>query len=65
MHCAQSGVSMEQIGESLVGMLYRRDDHLGYRLTNMVDRCETYVTIGNDMLQYYDVRDERGCPLWE
>jgi hypothetical protein len=56
---------MEQIGESLVGMLYRRDDHLGYRLTNMVDRCETYVTIGNDMLQYYDVRDERGCPLWE
>jgi hypothetical protein len=34
---------MKQIGESPVSMLYRREDHLGCRLTKMVDRCEAYV----------------------
>lgn len=32
----------------------------------MVDRCESYGTIGNDMLEhYYNVRDVRGEPLWD
>lgn len=51
-HWAQNGVSAQQIGESLVNMLYKRDGYLGYRVTKMVDRCESYRTIGNDMLEH-------------
>lgn len=64
-HWAQNDVSAKQIGESLVNMLYKRDSHLGYRVTKMVDRRESYGTIGNDMLEHYNIRDVRGKPLWD
>lgn len=64
-HWAQNGVSAQQIGESLVNMLYKRDGYLGYRITKMVDRCESYRTIGNDMLEHYNIRDVCGKPLWD
>lgn len=64
-HCEQNGVSAPQIGESLVSMLYQCDGHLSYRVTKMVDRCESYGTIGLDMLEHYNIRYVRGNPLWD
>lgn len=50
-------MSAQQIGESRVNMLYKHDEHLGYRVTKMIDRCESYATIGNGMLEHYNIRD--------
>lgn len=58
------GVTASHIGEFLVNVLYRRDDHLDGRVTHMVDTHQPYMIIGLHLLKHYQTRDDHGIPLW-
>ncbi|KAJ5109000.1 Lipopolysaccharide-modifying protein [Penicillium angulare] len=59
------GVTISNIGQFLENVLYKRDDHLDGRLTQMVDTHRTYTCIALDILKYYQIRDDNGNPLWK
>ncbi|KAJ5273429.1 Lipopolysaccharide-modifying protein [Penicillium angulare] len=61
----QLGVTISNIGQFLESVLYKRDDHLDGRLTQMVDTHRTYTCIALDILKHYQIRDDYGKPLWK
>ena len=58
------GVTASNIGQYLESVLYKRDDHLDGRLTQMVNTQRTYTCIALDLLKHYQIRDDEGKPLW-
>ncbi|KAJ5895205.1 hypothetical protein N7495_006896 [Penicillium taxi] len=60
----QAEVSASNIGEFLQQVLYRRDEHLNYRLTKMVDNGATHAEIAHTIMQHYQIRDHNDKPLW-
>lgn len=58
-------IPTDPIGAFLVNLLYERDYHLGYQLTEMVREDKTASQIGRRALYLYQIHDEQGKPLWD
>ncbi|KAJ5096061.1 Lipopolysaccharide-modifying protein [Penicillium alfredii] len=54
-----------EMGSLITSMLYQRDDHIGGRLTRMVNDRESYTNIAHAILEHYHVCDDNGKPLWK
>ncbi|KAJ5480799.1 hypothetical protein N7539_006693 [Penicillium diatomitis] len=61
---ARAGMDFGALGELLVKLLYRRDEFCHRVVTALVDGGECLETVADAMLQYYDIRDSDGSPLW-
>lgn len=60
----EGDVPADEIGDFLVSCLYRCDEHLGYRLTRMVDERKTYAHIARVLIGYFQIRHDEDRPLW-
>lgn len=60
----EGDIPADEIGDFLVSCLYRRDGHLGHRLTRMVDERETNAHIARVLIDCFQIRDDDDEPLW-
>ncbi|EPS30657.1 hypothetical protein PDE_05609 [Penicillium oxalicum 114-2] len=61
---ARAGIDLEALGKLTVRLLYRRDGFCRRLVTELVDGGESLEKIGDALLQYYNIRDCDGLPLW-
>lgn len=61
---AECKVPASDIGLFLTKVLYQRDEHLGNRLTQLVNLNESFTNIALGIMKHYQVRDSDDQPLW-
>lgn len=61
---ALHGVPASEMGLFLESMLYRHDEHMHHKLTQLIDANETYAEITRLVMQHYQIRDDDKTPLW-
>lgn len=61
---AECKVPASDIGLFLVKVLYERDEHLGNRLTRMVNLDESYSNVALGIMKHYQIRDSDDQPMW-